>query len=338
MFDKDQELRLITKGCALPMVLIGSLIAVFGLIFGSDAAAGFGVIFGLLALAILLALTTFIVNHWISYTLAGAIFLMAAFATDDPNESLFTPYNYTMLALSILLICFLTFKLARHYLAQKRNAPELSQTNENDNFDAIEDIYLRLKSEPETPKKTITTSFPLVSSETIHRIATEVFKDFINEGDIKSANALLNYYPVDEHDILNILRALDAFNTTGELEVKPQAFKINLGNSETAYEKLPCNWQKIHTYLAPLENEIEQADILDSGNIYITDQRVFFVGKKGSETVYLKDIAYMNHKEDALQFFRDEGLSEIFAFPTPHHATYARLVIEELLKPSPRSG
>ena len=46
----------------------------------------------------------------------------------------------------------------------------------------------------------------------------------------------------------------------------------------------------------------------------------------------LADIAYMDHKEDALQFFRDEGLSEIFAFPTPHHATYAKLVIEELMK------
>ena len=184
---------------------------------------------------------------------------------------------------------------------------------------------------PEQSPETLHSKHEFLESGAPRKIAVETLKKFINERSFHKAGQLLDYYDIDAHQLLPVVKALDKYERDTTIDLKPTNFKLTLENGETAYEKLPCNWQKIHTYLAPLEDEIEQADILDSGNIYITDQRVFFVGKKGSETVYLNDIAYMDHKEDALQFFRDEGLSEIFAFPTPHHATYARLVIEELM-------
>jgi len=170
------------------------------------------------------------------------------------------------------------------------------------------------------------------SAKHVHQAARDAFIFFLNRNKFDSARALLFYHPVDEHDLLPAMMTVDQYEKSGVLDLTPQTYKIILEKEETAYEKLPCNWQKIHTYLAPLEDGLEQADILDTGNIYITDQRVFFVGEKGSETVKLQDIAHIDLKEDALQFFRDQGLSEIFAFPTAHHAVYAEVIIRHLLE------
>ncbi len=208
-------------------------------------------------------------------------------------------------------------------------------TNENEEKtgpeEINEEIVKYLIENPETPRKELEKRFEKISKGSIQLSIYEAFKRLLNAREYGQARALLDYYRIDDNNLLSVIVKLDEVEKIGSVSLEPQTYKITMANGETAYEKLPCNWQKIHTYLAPLEDEIEQADILDSGNIYITDQRVFFVGTKGSETVYLSDIAYMDYKEDALQFFRDEGLSEIFAFPTPHHATYARLVIEELM-------
>jgi len=188
-----------------------------------------------------------------------------------------------------------------------------------------------INENPEQTSDEIRQKFPGIRHDTIYQSGVFVFKEFINQKYYDKARILLDYQPVDEHNLLPVMEALDLNAQSGTLDLSPQTYKITMDDHETAYEKLPCNWQKIHTYLAPNEDELEQADILDSGNIYITDQRVFFVGKKGSETVYLQDIAFMKLKEDAIQFFRDEGLSEIFAFPTAHHASYAHLIIQQLV-------
>ncbi len=196
------------------------------------------------------------------------------------------------------------------------------------------DVANLFLADPERSDADVRTELGKVPSDLIRDGAVEAMKMFLNREKYGAARRLLNYQNVDEHKLLPVIIALDEFETSGELALTPQTYKIILDDGETAYEKLPCNWQKIHTYLGPLQDEIEQSDILDIGNLYITDHRVFFVGAKGSETVRLADIAYIDHKEDALQFYRDEGLSEIFAFPTPHHATYAILVIEALMADS----
>ena len=192
-------------------------------------------------------------------------------------------------------------------------------------------VFISLKNNPEQSVADLKTSIESAQTEHIRNAAEDVFKSFIRQHELSKARHLLDYHSVEEHNLLSVMEGLDHNEQTGTLDLSPQTYKIVLEDGETAYEKLPCNWQKIHTYLAPLTDELEQSDILDTGNIYITDQRVFFVGKKGSETVSLSDIAYMDLKDDALQFFRDEGLSEIFAFPTAHHAKYAELVIKELM-------
>ena len=188
-----------------------------------------------------------------------------------------------------------------------------------------------LEKNPETPHNNWQSIIPEGNESHLKMGAKVALRRLLEQHEFEQARSLLDYHDADEFNLLPVMEALNHYAQTGTLDLSPQTFKLTLEDNETAYEKLPCNWQKIHTYLAPLEDEIEQADILDSGNIYITDQRVFFVGKKGSETVYLNDISYMDAKDDALQFFRDEGLSEIFAFPTPHHAKYAELVIRELM-------
>ncbi len=204
-----------------------------------------------------------------------------------------------------------------------------SENVQNKKFFSLAADYL--EKNPETSHNNWRSIIPEGDASHMKMGAKIAMRRFLDQRKFEQGRSLLNYYDADEFNLLPVMEALNHQAQTGALDLSPRTFKLTLEKNETAYEKLPCNWQKIHTYLAPLTDEHEQADILDSGNIYITDQRVFFVGKKGSETVYLNDIAYMDHKEDALQFFRDEGLSEIFAFPTPHHATYARLVIEELL-------
>ena len=232
--------------------------------------------------------------------------------------------------LGVALQLFLFFVLIVDIKLKER--PETLNRKKQENFDTnYNNTIESLSNDPEQSLKSMLNTHPNLRKKDIQSGAVKVFKDFIEQRQFTKAAKLLDYYDIDEYGLLTIARKLDSNRQTGKLALKVETFKISLLDEETAYEKLPCNWQKIHTYLAPLEDEIEQADILDSGNIYITDQRIFFVGKKGSETVYLNGIAYMDHKEDALQFFRDEGLSEIFAFPTPHHATYARLVIEELM-------
>lgn len=194
-----------------------------------------------------------------------------------------------------------------------------------------EHVYQTLLAQPETSFNELKKLHPGLSKEACETIARRVFLTFLNEEEFINAKHLLNYHPVDTIDLLHISQSLAAYEAEDSLELTPRVFKIKLDDGETAYEKIACNWQKIHTYLAPLKDEVEQADILDTGNTYITDQRILFVGEKGSVTVRFADITFLDHKEDALQFFRDEGLSEIFAFPTIHHAAYTKLVIESLL-------
>jgi len=245
-----------------------------------------------------------------------------------------------ILGIIVLIVWFIWFVLKSGYKFTVFTKNKIEERIDEAKLDAYREehneqytgLLLDLRSEPETQKKVIKERYPLLSKEDIYEVAIQIFKSFLSNGNFVDAKKINDYHQMDSHDLLSVMMALEAYETSGGLlDLKINSYKISLLENETAYEKLPCNWQKIHTFLAPMEDEIVQADILDSGNIYITDQRIFFVGKKGSETVNLNDIAYMDHKEDALQFFRDEGLSEIFAFPTPHHATYARLVIEELM-------
>ena len=196
----------------------------------------------------------------------------------------------------------------------------------------LREVITYIRQNPESSQVNIERKFPRISDAIIEKSVEKAFLSFLNNNDFEPARQLLAYHPIDTQNLLSVVEKLFNNKKNGDLELKPQTFKILLANGETAYEKLPCNWQNIHTYMAPLQDEIEQTDILDTGNIYITDQRVLFVGKKGSESVYLSDIAYIDYKEDALQFFRDEGLSEIFAFPTADHAAYADLVIRHLLE------
>ena len=203
--------------------------------------------------------------------------------------------------------------------------------SEKENQDKVTSIVSMMRINPEIPIEELRQNDTAATKEQIKIAAETLFRERIDAKNFSAASQLLAYHAVDQHDLLPVMIALGEFDNRDTVNLKPQTYKITLDPGETAYEKLPCNWQKIHTYLAPLTDELEQSDILDTGNIYITDQRVFFVGKKGSETVSLSDIAYMDLKDDALQFFRDEGLSEIFAFPTAHHAKYAELVIKELM-------
>ncbi len=248
-----------------------------------------------------------------------------------------------LLGLLVLFICYRTtttlinnkkeaIKAQQARLLQRKKEEEAHLLQLKRTQQAFLDASQDLFQNPEQSRETLYSKYEFLDSGAPNQIAIETLKQLLNARDFEKARTLLEYHPIDEHNLLLVMEALERHEQTGILDLTPKTYQIILENNETAYEKLPCNWQKIHTYLAPLEDEFEQADILDTGNIYITDQRVFFVGKKGSETVYLKDVAYLDHKEEALQFFRDEGLSEIFAFPTAHHAVYAKLVIEHLLK------
>ena len=243
-------------------------------------------------------------------------------------------HQWNLMVLSGLLgLCVLIFFYWRIAAAIKKEKKEIDQRRKllPAGKSLVDFLTDSLIDDPEQTEKRLLFTFSDVTSQEVSQAAKNTFRHYLKLGEFEQAELLLNYHYVDPNHLLKVSKALRLHRLRGKLDLKPQIVKIILDGNETAYEKLPCNWQKIHTYLAPLENEIEQADILDTGKIYITDQRVFFVGKKGSETVYLSDIAYMDHKEDAIQFFRDEGLSEIFAFPTPHHAYYAELVIKELM-------
>lgn len=193
----------------------------------------------------------------------------------------------------------------------------------------FEDLWQEAVENPEISKDQIDEKYPQLSRDDREKALYNAFKTHLNNAEFSKAESILDYHDIDPHNLLSVVKALRKMDTDDGYNFSPKIFKITLEKDEAAFEKIPCNWQRIHTYLAPLEGEIEQADILDTGNIYITTQRLFFVGKKSSETVWLEEIAYMDREDDTLQLFRSTGPSAIFAFPTRQHAIYA----EQLVKP-----
>lgn len=180
----------------------------------------------------------------------------------------------------------------------------------------------------QNPGKTdfeLMSTFPGLTPSFLQKIYANIFSSKPETGKLKTA-LMLKHIQANPDSICKIELSPDNFRTT----IIPVDHIANLPQ-ETL--------QTVHDFMSKIEAISLQKDGLDTGVIHETDSQFYFLGMAASGSVFFENMEFSSNEEKALTQFRDNKLTEVFAFPSSKHISRAKVMIEnlekDLLRPRP---